>query len=246
MLEAIPWQLATISAIRQETPTVKTFRFELPNLVRHRAGQHYDVRLRAPDGYVAQRSYSVASAPEGDGALELTIELVTDGEVSGHLHANAVVGDRIELRGPIGGYFVWETAKGGPLLLVGGGSGVVPLMSMLRHRRSVGSEISARLLYSARSADDLIFRDELDAMALGSPEFAVTYTLTRRQPWNWPGHRRRIDPPMLSEVAHMLGPHPLTYVCGPTPMVEAAANGLVQIGFRPGSIRTERFGPTGS
>lgn len=246
MLEPIPWQLATISAIRQETPTVKTFRFELPSLVRHRAGHHYDVRLRAPDGYVAQRSYSVASAPEDDGELELTIELVTDGEVSGHLHANAVVGDRIELRGPIGGYFVWETAKGGPLLLVGGGSGVVPLMSMLRHRRSAGSKISARLLYSARSADDLIFRDELDAMALDSPEFAVTYTLTRRQPRDWAGHRRRIDPAMLSEVAHTLGPHPLTYVCGPTPMVEAAANGLVDIGFGPDRIRTERFGPTGS
>lgn len=245
MAQSITWQLATISSIRRETPTVKTFGFRLPAPMQHRAGQHYDVRLRAEDGYVAQRSYSIASAPGTDRDLELTIELVEDGEVSGYLHEVSVPGDLIELRGPIGGYFVWEPGQGGPLLLVGGGSGVVPLMAMLRHRKAAGAAIPARLLYSARSAEDLIFRDELDALAADGSGLEVFYTLTRRQPDGWAGYARRIDLPMLAAVAAPLGPSPLVYVCGPTLMVEAAAGGLVDVRIGADRIRTERFGATG-
>jgi ferredoxin-NADP reductase len=243
MVEPIAWQLATISAIRQETPSVKTFSLRPPEWMRHRAGQHCDLRLRAPDGYVAQRSYSIASAPElGD--VELTVERLEDGEVSDYLHAVAVVGDRIEMRGPIGGYFVWEAGQGGPLLLVAGGSGVVPLMAMLRHRKAAGGGVPTRLLYSARSADDLIYRAELDAMAAEDPALEVIYTLTRRQPPGWTGPSRRIDAGMLAEVAGPLGPQPLVYVCGPTLMVEAATGGLVEIGIGAERIRAERFGPS--
>lgn len=243
MVEPIAWQLATISAIRQETPSVKTFSLRPPEWMRHRAGQHCDLRLRAPDGYVAQRSYSIASAPElGD--VELTVERLEDGEVSDYLHAVAVVGDRIEMRGPIGGYFVWEAGQGGPLLLVAGGSGVVPLMAMLRHRKAAGGGVPTRLLYSARSAEDLIYRAELDAMAAEDPALEVIYTLTRRQPPGWTGPSRRIDAGMLAEVAGPLGPQPLVYVCGPTLMVEAATGGLVEIGIGAERIRAERFGPS--
>ncbi len=246
MVVPIIWQLATITAIKQETPTVKTFGFSLPALTQHRAGQHYDVRLRAPDGYVAQRSYSIASAPENPSTLELTVERIDGGEVSGYLHDVAVLGDRIEIRGPIGGYFVWEAKQGGPLLLIGGGSGVVPLMAMLRHRQAVGATIPTRLLFSTRSAESVIYREELDAMATKGSGLDAIYTLTRQQPPGWTGYSRRIDPAMLATVAEPLGQQPLVYVCGSTLMVEAAANGLVEIGIGPERIRTERFGPTGN
>ncbi|OEO31049.1 oxidoreductase [Devosia insulae DS-56] len=242
----LQWQLATIAAVRSETPEVKTFSLHLPDWMRHRAGQHYDLRLRAADGYEAQRSYSIASAPETEGQVQLTIEKINDGEVSSFLHEVAVVGDRIEVRGPIGGYFVWEAALGGPLLLIGGGSGVVPLMAMLRHRAAAGSRVPTRLLLSARSYDDLIYREELDALAADGSGFEVFYTLTRSQPSDWHGYSRRIDAAMLATVAGPLGRTPLCYICGPTLLVEAAANGLAEIGVPANRIRTERFGPSGS
>jgi ferredoxin-NADP reductase len=195
-----------------------------------------DVRLTAEDGYQAQRSYSIASAPE-DELLAITVEKLDDGEVSPYLAEELRVGDKLELRGPIGGYFVWDAQQGGPLLLVGGGSGVVPLVSMLRHRAAVAPSVPARLLYSARSLDDVIYRDELGG-------FDVVYTLTREQPAGWTGFARRVDDAMLREVADP-NAEGLAYVCGPTRFVEAVADGLVGVGYAPENIRTERFGPTG-
>ena len=241
---SITWQIATIEAIRVETPTVKTFTLRLPNWTRHRAGQHYDLRLTAADGYQAQRSYSIASAPELEGVVELTVERIEDGEVSDYLHDVAVVDDRVEVRGPIGGYFVWE--QGGPLLLIGGGSGVVPLVAMLRHRKATGATGRARLLYSARTAEDLIYRDELRALAAESAGPEIFLTLTRGAPPGWTGFDRRIDTEMLSTVVGRLGRILQVYICGPTLMVEAAADGLEEIGVSPENIRTERFGPTGA
>ena len=242
----LQWQLATISAVRTEAPEVKTFSLDLPDWMRHRAGQHYDLRLRAADGYAAQRSYSIASAPETEGQVQLTVEKISDGEVSGFLHDVAVVGDRIEVRGPIGGYFVWEAPLGGPLMLIAGGSGVVPLMAMLRHRAAAGSQVPTRLLFSARSYDDLIYREELDRLAADGSGLEVVYTLTRSQPSGWRGYSRRIDAAILATVAGPLGRTPLCYICGPTLLVEAAANGLAEIGVPASRIRTERFGPSGN
>jgi ferredoxin-NADP reductase len=225
-----------VAELVEETPRVKTIVLDAPDWPGHRAGQHLDVRLTAEDGYQAQRSYSLASPPEDD-RLAITVERLDDGEVSPYLAEELVVGDKLELRGPIGGYFVWEADQGGPLLLVGGGSGVVPLMCMLRHRATAGPDVPAKLLYSARSLDDVIYREELGG-------FEVVYTLTREQPAGWTGYARRVDDAMLREVAD---PHAegLAYVCGPTRFVEAVADGLVGIGYAPENVRTERFGPTG-
>jgi ferredoxin-NADP reductase len=242
---ALEWQLATVKAIRPETPRVKTFVLALPSWTPHRAGQHYDVRLTAPDGYQAQRSYSIASPPEREGEIELTVERLTDGEVSTYMHDVLIPGDLIEVRGPIGGYFVWEAGRGSPLLLIAGGSGVVPLMAMLRHRAAVGSKVSTRLLYSARTRQDVIYFDELEHLRAAHDGLEVLYTLTRAQPPGWTGYSRRIDPQMLGDVARPLGEGAQAYVCGPTLLVEAVANGLVEIGLPPAQIRTERFGPTG-
>jgi ferredoxin-NADP reductase len=242
----IAWQIATVGGIRTETPTVKTFALQLPAWMRHRAGQHYDVRLTAPDGYQAQRSYSIASAPEAEGAVELTVERIADGEVSGYMHDVLMAGDRIEVRGPIGGYFVWDGMQSGPLLLIAGGSGVVPLMAMLRHRAAAGARVPTRLLFSAKSAEDLIYRRELDGLAADGSGLEVVYTLTRSQPAGWRGYSRRIDAAMLREVAAPLGPSALCYICGPTLLVEAAAGGLAAVGLKDTQIKTERFGPTGS
>jgi ferredoxin-NADP reductase len=225
-----------VSELIDETPQVKTIVLAVPDWPGHRAGQHVDVRLTAEDGYQAQRSYSIASPPE-DERLAITVERLDDGEVSPYLAEELVVGDKLELRGPIGGYFVWEAEQGGPLLLVGGGSGVVPLMSMLRHRAAAAPAVPALLLYSARSLDDVIYRDELG-------RFDVVYTLTREQPPGWTGYARRVDDEMLREVADP-GAAGLAYVCGPTRFVEAVADGLVGIGYAPERVRTERFGPTG-
>ena len=222
---------------RQETPTAHTFVVEVPGWPGHRAGQHVDVRLTAEDGYQAQRSYSIASAPESP-ELELTVEELADGEVSPYLVGVAEPGDRFELRGPIGGYFTWSAATGGPLLLVAGGSGVVPLMAMIRHRRAVGSSVDARLLLSVQTRADIIYRSELEAS--GVP---VHVTLTRESPADWAGYTRRIDAAMLREVGPGPGAH--VYVCGPTPFVEEAARLLVEIGHAPAAVRTERFGNTG-
>ncbi|MDQ5839770.1 MAG: ferredoxin reductase, partial [Chloroflexota bacterium] len=203
-----------------------------------------DVRLTAPDGYQAQRSYSIASAPGPDGRVDLTVERIADGEVSPYFHDVLVPGDELEVRGPIGGYFVWEPAFGGPLLLIAGGSGVVPLMAILRERAAADVAASATLLYSSRNWDDVIYREELDRLATTDDRLRILHTLTRAQPPGWTGFARRIDRPMLEEALDGLGSQPLTYICGPTLLVEAAANGLVELGVDPGRIRTERFGPT--
>jgi ferredoxin-NADP reductase len=216
---------------------------ELPEWPGHRAGQHVDVRLTAEDGYQAQRSYSIASAPE-DQHLVLTVERLEDGEVSPYLVGELRPGDELELRGPIGGYFVWEHSLGGPLLLLAGGSGIVPLRAMLRHWRAGARETLARLLYSSRSLEDVIYRAELEQ--LGEAGADVQLTLTREWPDDWRGHRGRVDGALLNELAWPPGRRPLVYVCGPTAFVETVAEALVQAGHQPSMIRTERFGPTGT
>jgi ferredoxin-NADP reductase len=226
-----------------ETPRVKSIVLVVPDWPGHRAGQHVDVRLTAEDGYQAQRSYSIASAPE-DEQVVLTVERLEDGEVSTYLVDELVPGDSVELRGPVGGYFVWEQSLGGPLFLVAGGSGIVPLRAMLRHRAAVRSSVPARLLYSSRSPEDVIYRDDLDRLAADG-EVDVALTLTREWPEGWSGHRGRVDSALLEEVAWTPAERALTYVCGPTGFVETVANALVELGHDPARIRTERFGPTG-
>jgi ferredoxin-NADP reductase len=213
--------------------------------MRHRAGQHYDIRLTAEDGYQAQRSYSIASEPEREGEVDLTVERIDDGEVSSYMHEVLIPGDRIEVRGPIGGYFVWEATMTEPLLLVGGGSGVVPLMSMLRHRAAAGAKNPAALLYSSRTFEDIIYYHEIEKLRSANGGLQIFHTLTRAQPAAWKGYARRIDADMLREVAGPLGRTVQVYICGPTLLVEAAANTLVKIGIKSDQIRTERFGPTG-
>jgi ferredoxin-NADP reductase len=227
-----------------ETTRCKSIVLDPPAWPGHRAGQHVDVRLTAEDGYQAQRSYSIASGPE-DGGLLLTIERLDDGEVSPYLVDELRPGDELELRGPIGGYFVWEQASGGPLLLIAGGSGVVPFRAMLRHRTSVNSTTAVRVLYSARSIDEVLYRQEL--LSLGSREdIDLRIALTRAWPEDWQDHRGRITPELLRDVSWPAEERPLIYVCGPTGFVEAIARQLVEAGHDPLRIRTERFGPTGS
>lgn len=242
----LEWQRGVVTDVRPETPRVKTLTLRLPNWMRHRAGQHYDVRLTAEDGYQAQRSYSVASPPERAGLIELTVERLEDGEVSPYLCDVAMPGDEIELRGPIGGYFVWEARMTRPLFLVGGGSGVVPLMAMIRHRGATGSHVPTRLLYSARAPGEIIYRPELDRLGMTDSAAQVVYTYTRMTPPGWSGYTRRIDAQMLREVSAPLGQDALAYVCGPTLLVEVVANALVGLGWAPTSVLTERFGPSGS
>ncbi len=241
----LSWQLGEVVAIQPETARAKSIRLSLPTWMGHRAGQHVDVRLTAEDGYQAERSYSIASSPEEAPHLTLTVERLDDGEVSPYLTDELRVGDKLELRGPIGGYFVWEAHMGGPLLLVAGGSGIVPLMAMLRHRAAAGSTVATRLLYSSRSQEDVIYRGELGQMMKSSTMLGVVQTLTRAQPPGWTGYARRIDTQMLHEVAWPVDQHPLMLICGPTPFVETAAASLVELGHEPGHIKTERFGPTG-
>jgi ferredoxin-NADP reductase len=243
---AIEWQLATVTAITVETPTVRSFTLALPGWPGHRAGQHVDLRLTAADGYSVERSYSIASEPEGADEIDVTVERIPDGEVSAFLHDTVVVGDRLEVRGPIGGYFVWDTSLDGPLFLIGGGSGVVPLMAMVRHRARAGSTSPARLLVSSRGPDEIIYREELDRLTAQGAGFAVVHTLTREQPPGWTGYARRIDEQMLAEVIAPLGASARTYLCGPTALVENAANALVRLGLPADRVRTERFGPTGT
>ena len=224
-----------------ETPRVRTLELDVPSWADHRAGQHLDVRLTAEDGYQAQRSYSIASAPGEPPAL--TVERLDDGEVSPYLVDEAREGDGFEVRGPIGGYFVWEPDDPVPVLLVGGGSGVVPLMAMARSRERADGTAPMRLLYSSRSLEDVIYRDELETLAGGG--FEVVHTLTREQPSGWTGYSRRIDPELLAEVAWPVKDGPKVFVCGSTRFVDAAADGLVGLGYDPRWIRTERFGATG-
>jgi ferredoxin-NADP reductase len=242
LLGRLTWQLADVLDVTPETARVKTLALDAPGWSGHRAGQHVDVRLTAEDGYQAERSYSIASAPNGT-HLELTVECLDDGEVSPYLTDELRAGDKLELRGPVGGYFVWESSVGGPVLLVGGGSGVVPLMAIIRERAVAHSDVDMRLLLSSRTWDDVIYRDELEGLAGGG--LTVTHTLTRSQPEGWTGYARRIDGDMLAEVGPGPADRPHVYVCGPTPLVEAVATSLVRLGHEPLRIKTERFGPTG-
>ena len=246
MAGLLEWQIADVATIRDETPMVRTFTLRVPEWRGHRPGQHVDLRLTAEDGYSVERSYSIASEPERAGEIDITVERIVDGEVSPFLHDVVVDGDRLELRGPIGGYFVWETALGGPLLLVAGGSGVVPLMAMVRHRRRAGSTVPTRLLFSSRHLEEIIYREELDQLTHDMDGFEVIHTLTRSQPSGWTGYNRRIDDRMLAEVLEPLGVKARVYICGPTALVEIAANALVRLGLPPDRVRTERFGPTGT
>ncbi|WP_406054436.1 ferredoxin reductase [Kribbella sp. NBC_00889] len=238
----LTWQTATVVESVFETPRAKTITLDVPGWTGHRAGQHVDVRLTAPDGYQAQRSYSIASAPE-DEHLMLTVERL-DGEVSPYLVDEVRVGDELELRGPIGGYFVWDDDLGGPLFLIAGGSGLVPLRSMLRHHRAIRSRIPVRVLSSARSLELLIYREELMEIA-AYDLFDVSVTLTREPSGTWHGYRGRLDQEVLAEVAWSVDDQALTYICGPTAFAETASAGLVALGHDPGRIRTERFGGTG-
>jgi ferredoxin-NADP reductase len=226
------WQIATVTEIKEETPRVKSFRFRVPMWMEHLPGQHYDVRLTAPDGYRAQRSYSIASSPLDQGEVELTIDLLDDGEVSPYFHEVVEVGDEVELRGPFTSYFVWRGES--PVLLVGGGSGVVPLICMLRHKRRTMPELDMRLVYSVRHADDAIYADEL------GEETALTYT--RDAPPGWSGHTGHVDAEMLREPA--AGAR-LAFVCGSNGFVEAASQLLLVVGMAPDIIRTERYGDAG-
>ena len=238
------WRIGEVVETRPATPRTKNLILEVPGWEGHKAGQHVDVRLTAEDGYQAQRSYSIASAPE-DGRLEIVVERLDDGEVSPYLTDELRVGDRLELRGPIGGWFTWQAREGGPLLLVAGGSGIAPLMAMIRHRASANSDASCRLLYSSRSREETIYAGELDRLAAEDGALEVIHTLTRSQPPGWTGYSRRIDREMLGEVAPSPEERRLAFVCGPTPLVEAAATALVELGYDPARVKTERFGPTG-
>jgi ferredoxin-NADP reductase len=245
MAGGIAWQIATVTAITDDTHTVRSFTLAVPDWPGHRVGQHIDLRLTAEDGYSVQRSYSIASAT-ADGTIDITVERIDDGEVSPFLHDVVVVGDRLEMRGPIGGYFVWEPPLGGPLFLVAGGSGVVPLMAMVRERDRSGVDVAARLLFSSRHYEEIIYREELDRLAASGRGFEVFHTLTRSKPDGWMGFDRRIDDRMLGEVLEPMGSHARVYICGPTALVETAANAMIRLGLAPDRVRTERFGPTGT
>jgi ferredoxin-NADP reductase len=236
----LTWQLARVSAVADETPSVRTITLDLPGWPGHRAGQHVDIRLTDEDGYMAERSYSIASAP-GE-PVAITVERLDDGEVSPYLTGELRAGDDLELRGPVGGYFVWGPQDGGPLLLLAGGSGVVPLRSILRHRERAGSMVPARLLYSARTLGDVIYHGELGQPADG---VEVSYALTRSQPPGWAGYARRVDAAILAEVAWPAAAMPLAYACGPTSFVESVSQALVEYGYPPERVKTERFGATG-
>ena len=241
-LAPLTWRVATVAEKRAETPNATTLAMDVPDWPGHLAGQHIDVRLTAEDGYQAERSYSIASAPL-DPHLAITVERIDDGEVSPYLTDELRPGDQLELRGPIGGYFTWEVADGGPLLLLAGGSGLVPLMAMLRHRAAATSDAAATALVSARSWEDVVYRDELAAQ--DTHGVTVRYTLTREQPPGWAGWAGRVNAEMLRGLGADR-PEPLrVFVCGPTGFVEHVADLLVQLGRDPHTIKTERFGPTG-
>jgi ferredoxin-NADP reductase len=226
------WQVATVTAVKQETPRVKSFTFALPMWMPHMPGQHYDVRLTAPDGYQAQRSYSIASSPLDEGTIELTIDRLDEGEVSGYFHEVVTEGDQVELRGPFASYFVWRGQE--PVLLIGGGSGVVPLMAMLRHRRRVAPGLPMRLVYSVRTAEEVIYAAELGE--------ETTLAYTRTAPDGWSGHTGRIDAEL---IARAWAPESTAFICGSNGFVEAAGQLVLGAGANPAQIRTERFGPTG-
>lgn len=237
--------MGTVTGRIDETPHVKTLTIAVPGWPGHRAGQHVDVRLTAPDGYQAQRSYSIASAPDGPDQVALTVERIEGGEVSPYLVDELTERGQLELRGPIGGYFVWSPDMADPVLLVAGGSGVAPLMAMLRHRAASASRTPMRLLYSSRAVEDVIYRAELDRLVDRADGLDVFHTLTRSRPENWSGYSRRIDRDMLAEVVFGPEQRPLCMVCGPTPLVELVARTMVDLGHPADRVKTERFGPTG-
>jgi ferredoxin-NADP reductase len=239
----IEWRVGRLASRRRETPTAHTFVLDVPGWPGHRAGQHVDVRLTAEDGYQAQRSYSIASPPDGE-RIELTVEMIEGGEVSGYLGAELREGDELELRGPIGGWFAWGPEDGGPLLLVGGGSGAVPLAAMARHRAETGSSVPAQIIVSARTESDLYYREELERLAASDGDLDLILTLTRERSPRWTGRRGRIDRALLEEVAYEPVARPHAFVCGPTGFVEAVADALVAIGHAAELVRTERFGPS--
>jgi ferredoxin-NADP reductase len=240
LLGRLTWRVATIAEVCVETQRARTLILDVPGWTGHRGGQHVDVRLTAEDGYQAERSYSIASAPAPN-VVELTVERIEDGEVSPYLTGEARPGDQFELRGPVGGYFVWDASPGGSVLLVGGGSGIVPLMAMVRQRAASADSVPTHLLYSARAWEDVIYRDELEQ--LGENGLELVFTLTREQPQNWTGYSRRVDRELLREVAG--GDFARIFICGPTPFVESVAQDLVGLGHDATRIKTERFGPTG-
>jgi ferredoxin-NADP reductase len=240
----LTWAIAEVVERTDETPKVRSLTVEVPDWPGHLPGQHIDVRLTAEDGYQAQRSYSIATPADGR-RVTITVERLEDGEVSPYLSDVLVVGDKVELRGPIGGYFVWEPGRGGPLCLVAGGSGVVPLMAMLRARIAGNSDVPVRMLCSWRTADDVIYADQLTAIASSADGVAITHTLTRSAPDGWTGRRGRFDRDALSSLVWQAELQPLTFVCGPTGFVEAVASVLVELGHDPERVLTERFGPTG-
>lgn len=243
----LEWRVARVIHVRDETSRARTLTLDVPDWPGHRAGQHVDVRLVAEDGYQAQRSFSIATPPE-DESIALTVERLEDGEVSPYLTDVLMPGDGLEIRGPIGGHFQWQVHDGGPVLLVGGGSGVVPLMAMLRHHAhadpTTRARVRMRMLYSTRSWDDVIYRAELEQLAR-QPGIEVVLTLTREQSAEWTGYRRRIDREMLASVAWDATDQPRCFVCGPTGHVESVASLLVSLGHAPQRVKTERFGPTG-
>jgi ferredoxin-NADP reductase len=244
VLRRLTWAVATVVDRVDETPRVRSLALDVPDWPGHLPGQHIDVRLTAEDGYQAGRQYSIATPTDGT-RVTITVERLDDGEVSPYLTDVLVVGDRIELRGPIGGYFVWTPDRGGPLLLVAGGSGIAPLMAMLRSRVEARSDIPVRLLCSWRSAGDVIYADELKDIATDAEGVAITHTLTRSVPEGWAGRRGRFDRDALASLAWPPELQPLTYACGPTGFVEAVASVLVELGHDPARVLTERFGPTG-
>jgi ferredoxin-NADP reductase len=244
VLGRLTWQVGKVAAIRDETPTARTIALDVPEWPGHLAGQHVDVRLTAPDGYSAQRSYSIASAPGGT-RIELTVQRLADGEVSPYLAEVLSVGDPVELRGPIGGWFVWDPDDPGPVLLVGGGSGVVPLMAMIRARRAAGSRAPFRLVYSARSPQTALYADELAEAGRTDPLLDVTHVYTRTPPPGWPHPPGRVTGDVLTAAGWPPETRPAVFVCGPTGFVESVADLLVDAGHQPGKIKTERFGPSG-
>jgi ferredoxin-NADP reductase len=237
------WQKATISGIVRQTPRVTSFFFQPSLPLSYRPGQHVDVRLSAPDGYQAQRSYSIASTPESGDLIELAIERLDNGEVSTFFHDVATIGDEIDLRGPIGGHFIWTVEDGGPLLLIGGGSGVVPLVSMTRHRAAQNSSAPVLLLYSARTWDELIFREGLLALKQKGNGFDLALTLTREHAAHNADYDRRIDPAMVAELLpRMPSPPKQVFVCGSNAFVTTATDALIVADVPAGVIRTERYG----
>jgi ferredoxin-NADP reductase len=239
------WRVGTVVALHDETATARTITLEVPDWPGHIAGQHVDVRVTAPDGYSAVRSYSIASAPNSDGHVELTVERLLNGEVSPYLTQELALDDRLELRGPIGGWFVWRAEQTELVQLIAGGSGIVPLMAMIRSRTSTGNKSQFRLLYSVREPGAIFYRDELQTLAHSKFSVGVTYAYTRKSPMGWPRPPGRIDAALIATATWPSALAPTCYVCGPTSFVESATDLLIASGIERDKIRTERFGSTG-